>query len=475
MLLEATRIEFPGARVAIGQALGNGYFYRIHIGKPFTQEHTDRLYSRMRELVEQDVPFVTETVGIDEARAEFEQLGQADKLRLLRMHWDPFVTLIRCGGSCDIHRYPIAPSTGLVRHFQLQHYPPGVVLRFPLRNSVSSVAPFKDTPKLFMVYQETREWNRIVGVEDVGHLNDLVIRGEASEVIRVSEGLHEKKTAEIADRITDAKKPIKLVLIAGPSASGKTTFSKRLSLQLRVNGVRPVALSMDNFYVNRVDTPLGPDGKYDFECIDAIDLPLFNHVIAELLAGNAVHTPKFDFQSGMRVPKDRWSSMRLEDGRVLVIEGIHGLNDRLTESVPRDSKFKVYVSALTQLCIDDHNRIFTSDTRFLRRIVRDRMFRGYPAAETILNWPSVRRGEQRNIFPFQEQADVLFNSALVYEQSVLRLYAERFLLEVPQDHPSFSAAYRLLKFVQHFTPIFEASVPQISLLREFIGGSGFKY
>jgi len=314
-----------------------------------------------------------------------------------------------------------------------------------------------------------------VGVEDVGHLNDLVIRGDASEVIRVSEGLHEKKTAEIADQITQKEQPIRLVLIAGPSASGKTTFSKRLSLQLRVNGVRPVALSMDNFYVNREDTPRGEDGAYDFESIDAIDLALFNDVLFRLLSGERVLTPKFDFPSGTRVSQDKWTPMQLEPGQVLVIEGIHGLNDRLTESIPADAKFKVYVSALTQLCIDDHNRIFTSDTRFLRRIVRDRMFRGYPAADTIETWPRVRRGEQRNIFPFQEQADVLFNSALVYEQAVLRLYAERFLLEVPQSHPSFSAAYRLLKFVQIFAPIFEASVPQISLLREFIGGSGFKY
>jgi len=475
LLLEATRLEFPGARVSIGQALGNGYFYRIHVGQPFTQGHVERIEARMRALVDQDIALVTETVSIEEARAEFEALGLYDKVRLLKTHFEPFVTLVRCGQFCDIHRYPVAPSTRHLRHFRMEHYPPGLVLRFAPRARVASIEPFQDTPKLFQVYQETRDWNRIVGVEDVGHLNDLVIRGEASEVIRVSEGLHEKKIAEIADRITHAKQPIRLVLIAGPSASGKTTFAKRLSLQLRVNGVRPIALSMDNFYVNRVDTPRDEDGAYDFERIDAIDLALFNEVLAKLLAGERVFTPKFDFPTGKRVPRDKWSPMQLEPGHLLVVEGIHGLNDRLTESISSDCKFKVYVSALTQLCIDDHNRIFTSDTRFLRRIVRDRLFRGYPAADTIDNWPRVRRGEQRNIFPFQEQADVLFNSALVYEQAMLRLYAERFLLEVPQDRPSFSAAYRLLKFVQNFAPIIEASVPQISLLREFIGGSGFKY
>ena len=475
LLLEAAREVFPGARVSIGQALGNGYFYRIHMGEAFTAEHVAMLEARMRQMVELDVPLTTETVSIAEARAEFERLGLKDKLRLMKTHWEPFVTLVRCGQFCDIHRYPVAPSAKHLPFFQIEHYPPGLVLRFPPRGHLAAMEPFHDTPKLFQVYQETREWNRIAGVEDVGQLNDLIIRGEAAEVIRVSEGLHEKKTAEIADRITHAKQPIRLVLIAGPSASGKTTFAKRLSLQLRVNGIRPVALSMDNFYVNRVDTPRGDDGEYDFEAIEAIDLALFNEVLAKLLAGERVMTPKFDFPSGTRVARDRWSPMQLEPGQVLMVEGIHGLNDRLTESIPPESKFKVYVSALTQLCIDDHNRIFTSDSRFLRRIVRDRMFRGYPAAVTIDSWPRVRRGELRNIFPYQERADVMFNSALVYEQAVLRLFAERFLLEVPQDHPSFSAAYRLLKFVQNFAPIFETSVPQISLLREFIGGSGFKY
>lgn len=475
LLLEAARRLFPGVRVSIGQALGNGYFYNIHLGEPLTPDHVRQLESKMRGFVDADMPLSTETVSIAEAREQFENLGLHDKLRLLRTYWEPFVTLVRCGSFCDVHRYPVAPSAGRVASFDLVHYPPGLILRFPARGRPRPIGKYRDTPKLFQVYQETRDWNRIAGVEDVGQLNDLIIRGDAADVIRVSEGLHEKKTAEIADRITHSPHPIKLILIAGPSASGKTTFAKRLSLQLRVNGVRPVALSMDNFYVDRVDTPKDADGNYDFEAIEAIDLPLFNEVLASLLAGERVLTPKFDFPSGTRVPVDKWSPMQLERGQVLLVEGIHGLNDRLTESVAAETKYKVYVSALTQLCIDDHNRIFTSDSRLLRRIVRDRMYRGYPAAVTIENWPLVRRGELRNIFPFQEKADVMFNSALVYEQAVLRLYAERFLMEVPQDRPSFSTAYRLLKFVQNFAPIFEPSVPQISLLREFVGGSGFKY
>jgi uridine kinase len=475
LLLEAARQLFGNTRVSIGQALGNGYFYRIHIDGDLSKEQVSMLEQRMREFVDSNLPLTTETVSIAEAREQFESLGLKDKLRLLQTHWEPFVTLVRCGQFCDLHHYPVAPNAGLIPSFSLVHYPPGLILRFPPRGKLKPISQYRDTPKLFQAYQETREWNRIAGVEDVGQLNDLVIRGEAAEVIRIGEGLHEKKIADIADRITHAPQPIKLVLIAGPSASGKTTFAKRLSLQLRVNGIRPVSLSMDNFYVNREDTPRDSDGEYDFESIEAIDLALFNEVLAKLLKGERVLTPKFDFPSGKRVPMDRWFPLQLEKGQVLVVEGIHGLNDRLTESVAPERKYKVYVSALTQLCIDDHNRIFTSDTRFLRRIVRDRMFRGYPAATTIENWSRVRRGELRNIFPFQEKANVMFNSALVYEQAVLRLFAERFLLEVPQDHPSFSSAYRLLKFVQNFVPIFEPSVPQISLLREFVGGSGFKY
>jgi uridine kinase len=314
-----------------------------------------------------------------------------------------------------------------------------------------------------------------LGIANLGQLNQLIIKGESAEVIRIAESLHEKKVAQIADQINERRDKVKLVLIAGPSSSGKTTFSKRLSLQLMVNGIRPVALSTDNFYVDREKTPLDEDGKYDFECIEAIDLELFNEVLVGLLRGEKVLAPRFDFPSGTRRPKEKWVPMQLEPGQVLVVEGIHGLNERLTQAVANDEKFRIYISALTQLAIDDHNRIFTSDTRFLRRIVRDRLFRGYSAASTIETWPRVRRGEMRDIFPYQEEADVMFNSALVYEQAFLRLYAERFLLEVPQNHPSFVDAYRLLRFVQSFVPLFDAPVPQTSILREFVGGSGFKY
>ncbi|MBI5534035.1 MAG: nucleoside kinase [Deltaproteobacteria bacterium] len=475
ILLEAVRRIFPGARVTIGQAMGNGYFYEVRHGREFTPADRTRLDETMRQIVKADLPIRTEMVSLNEARQIFQDNGFKDKLRLLQTWWEPFVPIVYCGDVPELHHSPVAPSTGYIKHFELVYQEPGLVLRFPPRGKPQPMRPYQDTPKLFQVYRETRRWNEILQIEDVGQLNEMTIRGGSVELTRIAEGMHEKKIAQIADQISGMANRVRLVTIAGPSASGKTTFSKRLSLQLLVDGITPVALSTDNFYVNRADTPLDERGNYDFESIEAIDLGLFNDTLEKLLKGEEVLTPRYDFQTGMRRPKDKWLPMRLEPGQMLVVEGIHGLNNRLTEAVGDDQKFKIYVSALTQLCIDDHNRIFTSDARFLRRIVRDRLFRGYAAATTIETWPRVRKGEMRNIFPYQEQCDVMFNSSLVYEQAVLRTYAERFLLEVPQDHPSFVDAYRLLKFVEYFVPMFDDSVPQISILREFIGGSGFKY
>ncbi len=475
ILFEAARRIFPDKRVTIGQAIGNGYFYLMRGGKEFTTADVQQLDQMMRQIVKQELPIRSELVSLDEARQVFEGLGFKDKLRVLKTWWEPFVPIVRCGQFVDIHHAPAAPTTGYIKSFELIPREGGLIMRFPPRGKPQAIRPFQDSPKLFQVYRETREWNEILKIEDVGQLNETTIKGRSGELIRISEGLHEKKIAQIADRISSHADRLRLVLIAGPSSSGKTTFSKRLSLQLMVNGITPVALSCDNFYVNRSETPLDERGNYDFEAIEAIDLALFNEVLMKLLAGEEVLTPRYDFTTGMRRPKDKWLPMRLEPGQMIVVEGIHGLNGRLTEAVPDDQKFRIFISALTQLCIDDHNRIFTSDGRFLRRIVRDRLFRGYSAATTIETWPRVRKGEQRNIFPFQEMADVMFNSSMVYEQAVLRLYAERFLLEVPQDHPSFVDAYRLLKFVQYFVPMFDEAVPQISILREFIGGSAFKY
>jgi uridine kinase len=350
-----------------------------------------------------------------------------------------------------------------------------VLLRFPTRQRPDLIAPMADSEQLRQVYHESRHWLSLLDVQTVGQLNAMTLEGGAGELIRVAEGLHEKKIAQIADKICHNGDQVRLVLIAGPSSSGKTTFSKRLSLQLKVNGVQPIMLSTDNFYVDRDKTPFDDEGHRDFEALDAIDLDLFNEVLPALLDGQEVLTPRYDFIAGKRKKRDKWRPMQLKHGQVLLVEGIHGLNPRLTEAIPEAHKFRIYVNALTQLCIDDHNRIFTSDTRLLRRIVRDRLFRGYAARDTIAVWPRVRRGEMRWIFPFHDAADVIFNSALVYECAVLRLYAERFLLEVPEEHPSFVNAYRLLRFVEHFVPMFDESIPETSLIREFIGKSLFDY
>jgi uridine kinase len=324
-------------------------------------------------------------------------------------------------------------------------------------------------------YAETRRWQELLEIQNVGQLNELCLNGGIGPLIRVAEGLHEKKISQIADEISSRWPEVRLITIAGPSSSGKTTFAKRLGVQLRVNGLDPVSLSLDNYYVNREDTPLDEDGKPDFEALEAIELDLFLSQLAELMAGREVRTPKFDFVTGSRRPERDWTPMRLGDNQLLVIEGIHGLNDKLTASVPRDAKYRIYVSALSQLAIDDHNRIFTSDARLIRRLVRDRLYRGFNAERTLELWGRVRRGEARWIFPFQEGADVIFNSALVYEPAVLKVYAKRFLLQVPRSSRSYPEAFRLLKFLSLFVPIFPDEVPQTSLLREFIGGSSFSH
>jgi uridine kinase len=479
VLLEAARrLWGDRAHLSVGQSLSNGYVYEVHLdGEDGLSEGAyAALEAEMWRLIGQDLPLRREQVSLAEAKRLFAGNGNLNRLRLLKAGWAPQVELVYCGEFVDIHHYPVAARTGMVGVLELDYHPPkGVLLRFPRRQSPDEVPPFEDSPKLRQVYSETRTWLRLLDVSTVGQLNALTLSGQIGELLRIAEGLHEKKIAQIADQICQADRSVRVVAVAGPSASGKTTFSKRLSLQLRVNGVRPVALSTDNFYVDREATPRDENGDYDFEALEAIDLPLFNEVLARLLAGEEVETPRFDFTTGKRRPRERWSKMRLAEDQVLVIEGIHGLNPRLTEAVEEQRKFRVYVSALTQLCIDDHNRIFTSDTRFLRRIVRDRMFRGYSAEQTIEVWPRVRRGEQRWIFPYQEAADVMFNSALVYEHAVLRLYAERFLLEVSDDTPAYASAYRLLRFLSHFVPVFDEHIPQTSLLREFTGGSYFSY
>lgn len=475
MLYEACLDIYPKARLVIGQSLGNSYHFLVRGEHPALEEMARRLEARMREIFHENRRFVRATVTIEEVEDFFRERGCEDKLSLLATRRSSTVHTITCGRFVDIAHGPYAPRTGCLKTFAVIPFGEGLLLRFPRRANRDRLPPLRKRSLLYTTYMETLRWQELLGVRHVGELNRICLAGEVGDIIRVSEGLHEKKMAEIADAIAARRGAARLILVAGPSSSGKTTFIKRLAVQLRVNGIEPVGLSLDNYYVDREKTPLDEEGHYDFESIEALDLPLFHDQLARLLAGEEVLTPRYDFVSGTRKPRDKWIPMRLEDHQVLLIEGIHGLNDRLTESVERSKKFKIFISALTQLAIDDHNRIFTADVRLIRRIVRDRLFRGFTAERTLELWERVRQGEGRWIFPFQEEADVMFNSALVYEQAVLKVYAERFLLQVPRTSRAYTEAYRLLKFLSLFVPVFPDEVPQTSILREFIGGSAFEY
>ncbi len=475
MLYEACLDIYPKARLVIGQSLGNSYHFLVRGEHPALEEMARRLEARMREIFHENRRFVRATVTIEEVEDFFRERGCEDKLSLLATRRSSTVHTITCGRFVDIAHGPYAPRTGCLKTFAVIPFGEGLLLRFPRRANRDRLPPLRKRSLLYTTYMETLRWQELLGVRHVGELNRICLAGEVGDIIRVSEGLHEKKMAEIADAIAARRGAARLILVAGPSSSGKTTFIKRLAVQLRVNGIEPVGLSLDNYYVDREKTPLDEEGHYDFESIEALDLPLFHDQLARLLAGEEVLTPRYDFVSGTRKPRGKWIPMRLEDHQVLLIEGIHGLNDRLTESVERSKKFKIFISALTQLAIDDHNRIFTADVRLIRRIVRDRLFRGFTAERTLELWERVRQGEGRWIFPFQEEADVMFNSALVYEQAVLKVYAERFLLQVPRTSRAYTEAYRLLKFLSLFVPVFPDEVPQTSILREFIGGSAFEY
>jgi uridine kinase len=473
ILLEAAHELYPEVRLVVGQSLGGGYFYSWHGPEPITPAAVASLERRMNEICAEDRPFQRRTATLEEAEAVFRSNGYASKLRLLATYRSSTVPVMGCGAMVDIAHGPFAPSTGRVRGFSLVTYEDGLLLRFPRNGDPAELPPLPRQPKLFAAYRETRRWNEELGVANVGALNAACLSGEISQIIEIAEGFHEKRIAQIADAIASRRDEVQVVLVAGPSASGKTTFIQRLGIQLRVNGIRPVGLSLDNYFVDRARTPLGSDGNPDYEALEALDLPLFNQHLAGLLNGEDVDIPRYDFALGRRVAQDRWRKLRLAPSEILLIEGIHALNPRLTSAVPEGSKLRVFISALTQLTLDDHNRIFTSDARLLRRIVRDRLFRNHPATRTLEMWPSVRNGEARWIFPFQEGADVLFNSALVYEPAVLKLFAQRFLLEVPREHPSYTEAYRLLKFLAWFVPVYPDGVPHTSLLREFVGGSEF--
>jgi uridine kinase len=464
---------YRNTRLVVGHSLSNGYYYDYDSDTPVSERTCNALEDKMVKIIQSNERIERYTVTIDEAKRIFEQTGQIDKLRLARHLNVETVGMYKFGEIYDLDHGPLAPDASCIKSFDLRVHYPGFVLLFPTSKSYIINRDMIPQKKLFKVYQESKAWAKILEVNNVGRLNDIIQSNNISEFIKISEVLHEKKIAEIADFIASKKDMLRVILIAGPSSSGKTTFSKRLSIHLRVNGIRPIALSLDDYFVNRDDCPRDSTGDYDFECLEALDVKLFNEHLKGLLEGKEVHIPKFDFETGNR--SNNFKPMSIDEDQLIIIEGIHGLNPRLTSSVSEDLKFKIYISALTSLNIDDHNRIPTTDTRILRRIVRDYQFRNYDVKSTIQRWPSVRRGENKNIFPFQEMADIMFNSAQPYELSVLKEYAEPLLNSIKRSEKEYNEAKRLKNFLRQFLPLQPDEIPSSSILREFIGNSGFHY
>lgn len=460
-------------RVVIGHSLGDGYYYQSADGQPFLEEEVAAIATEMQSLVEQDLPVTRSVVSYEDALSYFRERRMTDTELLLQHRNEAKIPVYRCAELMDLSHGPLLPSTGMLRCFEVRRYAQGFILRFPGESDPQTLPEFHASPILFSVYQEYKQWGKILGVGSAGQLSELTRTGGIREFIRVAEALHDKRIGEIADRISERQNAVRVVLIAGPSSSGKTTFTKKLAVQLTACGLRPISIGLDDFFVEREQTPRDADGNYDFEHIQAIDIPVLNETLLHLFAGKTVEMPEFDFKTGSR--RYGGHTLQLPQQGVLLIEGIHGLNPDLVPRIARDQTYKVYVSALTQLNLDDHNRVPTTDNRLIRRLVRDHQFRGYSAVETLSRWPSVRRGENRNIFPFQDSADSAFNSALDYELGVIKSYAAPLLQEVKPYHEVYHEAIRLSSFLSNFTRIPEKYVPEHSILREFIGGSGFKY
>lgn len=474
MMMKAFRdvLKLDGAtgRIRVLFSLSKGLYCEMASHQAvITEELLRKVEERMHELVQQNVPIEKHTYNAHDLVKRFSKQGRKDKVQLFKYRRASNANAYLLGEFEDYYYGFMVPSTGYLKHFALYPYEDGFVLQMPARREPDVVPEFKPQNKLFQVLKQSDEWGVMLNVDTVGGLNDAIAAGEIGDLMLVQEALQEKKIAEIAETIKQQDK--KIVLIAGPSSSGKTSFSHRLSIQLRAMGMRPHPIAMDNYFVDRKYTPRDADGNFDFECIEALDVKQFNQDMLHLLQGEEVPMPTFNFLVGER--EYRGDSLKLHDNDVLVIEGIHGLNPVVSEQLPDDSKFRIYISALTQLNVDEHNRIATTDGRLIRRIVRDARTRGHNAQKTIAMWDSVRRGEERNIFPYQEEADAMFNSALIYELSVIKPYVEPLLFAIPKDAPEYQEAKRLLKFLDYFLAVGSETIPNNSILREFVGGSCF--
>lgn len=473
ILALAAREIVPSRRLTVSMAIGNGYYHYFDDNEPVSAQLLEALSRRMRELVLSDLPIRIVTRSWEEALEYFKKSNQSDTLALMEYINDPFIQMNECNGFRDFHIAPLVPRTGLLSVWELVPYRRGMLLRFPHTKTPYEMDPFSDVPVLYDIAEEYEHKARILNAESVGALNRINQSGNIQDFILVAEALQNKKLASIADRIAEKSDKTKVVLIAGPSSSGKTTTAKKLAIQLKVLGFRPIHIELDNYFVDRSRTPLDKDGKPDFECLEALDIEYLNQQLLDLFDGKEVELPLYDFKSGTRKASGR--KISLSNNEILILEGIHGLNDRLTPHIPAENKLKIYVSALTQLNIDDHNRVRTTDYRLLRRMVRDYNFRGHSAQATLGMWSSVQRGERLYIFPFQGSADIAFNSALDYELGVLKVFAEPLLQAVKPQHDEYPDARRIQAFISRISPISPQYVPSDSILREFIGGSVFKY
>lgn len=474
VLFMAAREIYPNATLKIEHSYSNGFYCKLHCKTQLDyQEATEKIKKRMQEIVEENLPFEREEIRTEEAYQIFNSFNLIDKCVLMGTRKQFYSSVYKLDGVVNYFYGYLVPSTSYLKIFDLKAYQDGMILLPPESINPLKVEKLVKQDKLFGIFQEFKNWVDILGVPDIGRLNQATEKGEAGQIIKITEALQEKKIAQIAGMIEERKNDLKVILISGPSSSGKTTFAKRLAVQLSVSGFKPEVLSMDNYFLDRNQTPRDENGEYDFETPYALDIELFNQNMLDLFEGKKVDLPYFSFITGMK--SYNGNKLQLQDNSIILVEGIHGLNPMISISIPEEKKYKIYVSALTPLSIDNTNRIPTTDNRLIRRIVRDFNHRNYSAYETIKRWPSVRAGEDKYIFPYQEEADVMFNTALLYELAVLKQYAEPILHAVPPIHQEYAEARRLIKFLSYVTPIDGKEIPPTSILREFLDGSSFRY
>lgn len=472
VLCKAVHDLWPGSEVVIDIPVSNGYYCNLNIGRPITQFDAEAVKQRMQKIIDDAIPIRRYESTTEEVVDMFNELGMKSKVKLLKSVGRLYTTYYDLDGYKDYYYGTLLTNTRQLYLFGLEKYYDGLLLRIPSRDNPSQLGELVRQDKMFDIFKEHHRWQKILGISTVGDFNEAVQKGMSTDLINVSEALQEKKISQIADMIS-TRRGVKVVLISGPSSSGKTTFCKRLSIQLLTCGIKPVQISLDDYFVNREETPRDEHGEYDYESLYALNIPLLNSQLNALFAGEEVELPKYNFQTGRSEKSGR--RLKMSDDNILVVEGIHALNPELTALIPEEQKFRVYASALTTILLDTHNYIPTTDNRLLRRIIRDNKYRGVSAMETIRRWPSVRAGENKWIFPYQENADVMFNTAMLFELAVIKSQAEPLLELVPENADEHAEAYRLLKFLKYIAPIQNRQLPPTSLLREFLGGSSFKY